>query len=197
MARHYTIRVPAGVTAGQVHEAIARAVARVVGRAPPSGASRTVLVRIGLALLGKIHGGFESRSKGQTADGLRWEPLAEGAVKAKCRRQGRRGRPEDILVGSGELADSLKPGSPPEAAGPTPPSVPGQVFRVGANDVTVGTRVPHGVVHHQGDPERGLPERRLWPEPEDWPASCRRELARQGARALAEAIVEELRGLRP
>jgi hypothetical protein len=154
---------------------------------------------MGLALLGEIHKAFLERSKGQAAAGVSWQPLAEQTVKAKEREKDRRGAAADILVGTGQLADSLKPGAPPESAGPTPPSVPGQVFRVaprvGKASVAVGSALPYAAVHHHGDQERGIPKRPLWPRPEDWPQAWRQALARQGAAGLVEVILAELRGL--
>lgn len=46
--------------------------------------------------------------------------------------------------------------------------------RVEGGEVLVGVDprdVPYAAAHHYGVPDRGLPQRRLWPEPQDWPQS--------------------------
>jgi hypothetical protein len=68
----------------------------------------------------------------------------------------------EILRDKGFLLNSLSPGT----QGPS--GDPNQVFRVNPGEVIVGTNRAHAGAHHRGVPGK-VPQRRLWPEPKDWP----------------------------
>lgn len=67
----------------------------------------------------------------------------------------------DILRDTGELLESLTPHSGSSRS----------VFRILPGEVELGTKRPHALSHHLGDPSRNLPQRRLWTDPEKWPDS--------------------------
>lgn len=68
-------------------------------------------------------------------------------------------RPVEILRDTGALLNSLSPGAPSAD----------QVLSVAPGSVTVGTNRKWAAAHHNGVPGR-IPQRRLWPPVERWPA---------------------------
>lgn len=86
------------------------------------------------------------------------------------------------------LYNSLSPG----AAGATgkPEKVKGQVFRVEAGKVIVGTNVPYAKFHHEGT--KRCPQRRLWPAPRKWPSSWWGQLLNQARGGLIEVVIQLL-----
>lgn len=74
-------------------------------------------------------------------------------------------RQVEILRDTGLLLSSLSPGT----------GAAESVFRVGRGEVTVGTNRKGAAAHHRGVPGR-LPQRRLWPDPRNWPASWWRDI---------------------
>lgn len=98
--------------------------------------------------------------------------------------------PVKILRSTGVLLNSLSPGVSPMEAKPQPPTVEDQVFRLGVGDVIVGTNRKFAVVHHEG---RGhVPQRRLWAEPDKWPANWWLDITEQGQAALLEMVIAEM-----
>lgn len=87
-------------------------------------------------------------------------------------------RQVEILRDTGLLLNSLSPG------------VTGgnSVFRVGAGEVVVGTNRKGAAAHHRGVPGR-LPQRRLWPPPNRWPASWKRDILEQLSRGMSELAI--------
>lgn len=88
----------------------------------------------------------------------------------------------DVLRDTGLLLNSLSPGV---AAGPDPQRVEHQVFRLEKGEVYVGTNRKWAAAHHAGIPGR-LPQRRLWAEPRDWPASWWGDMAAQAREGIVE-----------
>lgn len=142
-----------------------------------SAASDAILTSMGLVLLANIREAFVIKARGGTDDsGLKWAPLRPSTIarRRKAKRaptklgSGKFGSKAhaqqtavsyEILRDTGLLLNSLTPGYPS----------PDQVFEIGIDSVTVGTTRAGAADHHNGDPARRLPQRRLWPEPENWP----------------------------
>lgn len=178
-------------TRRQVLATVNRIPGVLTGRAS-AGASderRRTLTGVGLMLLGKIHIAFEAKAGGRADEsGLSWPALQKVTVKTKKNRQRRGGtRSENILRDLDKLERSLRPGTlvtlPPPASSPR---VYLQVFRVGRNSVTVGTRREGALRHHEGKGK--LPKRRLWPETSSWPASWWAAIQKQVAQGAARAL---------
>lgn len=94
-------------------------------------------------------------------------------------------RRADILNHSGKLLESLTPGS----------NSPDQVINITPNGVTVGTSVEYAMVHHMGSPAKGIPQRRLWPEPKDWPQSWWDKINERIQLGIANMVGPKVRGL--
>lgn len=93
-------------------------------------------------------------------------------------------RPVGILRDTGLLLNSLSPGVASAE----------QVFRTGPGEVIVGTNRRGAAAHHRGIPGR-LPQRRLWPSPENWPAAWWDDIMdqlKQGLLDLAVSKIQEL-----
>lgn len=84
----------------------------------------------------------------------------------------------DILKDTGRLLASLSPGI----------NSPDQVFRLTSNAVTVGTNVEYAKAHHNGDPERNLPQRKLWPDWAQWPDEWKSQIYDAMRAGIADMI---------
>lgn len=208
-----------------------------------------VLVRCGLALLGRIRAAFVVKSRGGTDEaGESWQPLSPRTIAySKTRQRGRGGRTRtekkrgshpsqalsakqqarwwevyrrqlaiyrgnrshaaavawlvlkqegaktlvdkyghrqvEILRDTGLLLNSLSPG---HVGGD-------QVFRVGGGEVVVGTSRKGARGHHEGVPGR-LPQRRLWPEPANWPRAWWDDIRDQVKQGMVDIIADLVRG---
>lgn len=91
----------------------------------------------------------------------------------------------DILRDLGLLLNSLSPGV-------SPGSVDHQVFRIGAGEVIIGTNRVGASAHHRGIPGR-LPQRKLWPDPENWPASWWDDVATSAREGFIDVLLFFLR----
>lgn len=91
----------------------------------------------------------------------------------------------DILRDTGELFRSLSPGVEDKPSG-----ADGQVFRIAAGRVTVGTNKKPW--HHRGDEKRNLPARPLWPPSGEIPDAWRGTVDAAVATGIAEAVVKLL-----
>lgn len=89
----------------------------------------------------------------------------------------------DILRDTGLLLNSLSPGVVGE--------VPNQVFKVGQGDVIIGTNRKWASVHHHGNAR--IPQRRLWPEPSQWPQSWWADVNEQARAGFIDIVVYLLR----
>lgn len=87
-----------------------------------------------------------------------WRVLKSEGAKTLIGEYGN--TPVEILRDTGLLLNSLTPGL----------GSPEQVFDAEATSVVVGTNRKWAGCHHRGIPGR-LPQRRLWPEPSQWPES--------------------------
>lgn len=94
----------------------------------------------------------------------------------------------EILRDKGFLFNSLSPG----LDGPS--GHPNQIFQARAGSVIVGTNRTGAGRHHEG---KGVPQRRLWPEPARWPANWWDLLLkrlRDGCSQVAQRMIEGLGG---
>lgn len=82
---------------------------------------------------------------------------------------------------------SPRAGTNPDTGDPVEP-----VFENGAGEVTVGVR-GYFATHHEGG--ENLPQRRLWPEPNEWPESWWNHLAEVTDQLVANAAVELAKGV--
>lgn len=224
--------------------AIRRAIATIPQEAMGGGSlANALLVRCGLAALGRIRQAFIVKSRGGTDEaGERWQPLSPktvaygrrgGRTRGESRRSStpsqalnsrqqarwwdlyRQGiaifkgnkpsaarrawailktegaptilskygnREVEILRDTGLLLNSLSPGT----------ASPDQVFRVGRGEVIIGTNRKGAAAHHTGVPGR-LPQRRLWPAPNKWPASWWKDIQTQARDGLVAIIVQLVR----
>ncbi len=235
-------------------DAIRKALATLPAAAQADGAiARAMMVRCGLAALGRIRKAFVVKSRGGTDEaGDSWKPLSPKTIAySKTRQRGKGGRTRaekkrdtypsqalnkrqqtrwwevyrrqlgiykgnkghaaavawlilksegaqtlvdkyghrqvDILRDTGLLLNSLSPGY-----GGTE-----QVFRTEPGAVIVGTNRKGAAAHHEGDPSRNLPQRRLWPPPSDWPASWWADITdqvKQGMMDMAMQLIKNATG---
>ena len=112
---------------------------------------------------------------------------AQNIIKGgKARRRNRYDSDrDDILVDTGALLDSLSPWS----------DSPDKIFKVTGNGVTLGTRREGAMDHHTGVPERNIPQRRLWPEPTNWPDSWWQDIKDEVVQSVVRSIVEKMRSM--
>lgn len=94
-------------------------------------------------------------------------------------------RQVEILRDTGLLLNSLSPGA----------TIPEQVFRVEPGAVVVGTNRKGAAAHHHGVPGK-LPQRRLWPDPKDWPDTWWADITDQIKQGLIDLAIELARGIR-
>lgn len=172
-------------TRAELRRALAEVPAILAGTAPdPHGLAANVRGHVGNALLDQIQQAFKAKSVGGTgSDGITWPPLAPATLKQKQRA----GSPPDTLVATGDLYRSLTPGSEGQPSG-----APGQIFRVDARRVIVGTTVK--TWHHKGTRRR--PARPLWPLSGRVPTAWRLATRAAAKRGVAAAVAEYLRGAR-
>lgn len=91
----------------------------------------------------------------------------------------------EILRDTGLLLNSLSPGV-------NPGSVENQVFDVRPGECIVGTNRKHAASHHYGIPGR-LPQRKLWPDPDQWPMSWTDDISEQASEGLIDILTYLLR----
>lgn len=85
----------------------------------------------------------------------------------------------DILRDTGLLLRSLSPGE----------RSPEQVFVVHGGKVILGTTRKGAMAHHKGMIGK-LPQRRLWPSPQHWSASWKRDIVRAARQGIQDVILE-------
>jgi hypothetical protein len=90
----------------------------------------------------------------------------------------------DILRDTGLLLNSLSPGVNSSV----------QVFRVLPGEVIVGTNRKWAGTHHRGNPKRGLPQRRLWPEVRRWPSVWWIDILEQCKQGLVDITIQLAKG---
>lgn len=179
------------------HDAIVEAITRLPHEATGGGtAARALMTRIGMTVLSRIKRAFVVKARGGTDDaGDRWAPLAPYTIamrgaRTKAERARRMknfdkysNRTVEILRDTGMLLNSLTPGS----------ASPHQVFNVGPGSVIIGTNRAGAADHHEGRPERGLPQRRLWPDPRRWPETWRLDILEQAQAGVVDVAAQLLR----
>ena len=92
-------------------------------------------------------------------------------------------RPVEILRDTGLLLNSLSPGVASTE----------RIFRVQPGAVIVGTNRKGALRHHTGIPGR-LPQRRLWPAPDRWPASWWKDVTEQAKQGLLDLAAQLVKG---
>lgn len=132
------------------------------------------LYRIGLA-----------RSKGDKnkAAQYAWAAIKREGAKTLLSEYGN--TKVDILRDTGLLLNSLSPGI-------NPGSIENQVFRANPGEVIIGTNRKGAKAHHEGIPGR-LPQRRLWPDPANWPDSWLKDIEDQAKQGVMEIFLATLR----
>lgn len=203
-----------------------------------------VLMRVGLAALGRIKRAFVVKARGGTDEaGGSWQPLSPKTVaysrrgrsraekkratrpsqaltaaqqkkwwglyrQALARFKGDKGhaaayawwvlkktgvqtlfekysnRRVEVLRDTGLLLNSLSPGY----------SGSEQVFSVANGEVLIGTNRKGAAAHHRGVPGR-LPQRRLWPDPADWPPAWWQDLLEQARAGVLDLALSLLRNV--
>lgn len=91
----------------------------------------------------------------------------------------------EILRDTGLLLNSLSPGV-------NPGSVEHQIFQATPGEVIIGTNRKGASAHHNGIPGR-LPQRKLWPDPDDWPKEWIDDIQDQAAQGFTEILFYLLR----
>jgi len=91
------------------------------------------------------------------------------------------GRDEEILHDTGLLLESLRPESFSAE----------QVFEIADGRVIVGTRREGAEDHHKGRPPK-LPQRRLWPDPADWPSSWWDEITAEVQSGVVDMVIQQV-----
>lgn len=96
----------------------------------------------------------------------------------------------EILRDLSLLYNSLTPAAQPDSATSSPPRQQLQIFKVGSGSVTLGTRRKWAWTHHNGT--RTIPQRRLWPETEKWPAEWWGLILGQAVQAAKKLLTQKL-----
>lgn len=170
-------------TRSDIRRAIAKIPQAAMGAHGAKAAADALMTRCGLVALGRIKRAFITKSRGGTDEaGERWEPLAPSTI-ARRRHGKRKSANVEILRDTGLLLNSMSPGI----------TIAEQVFRIGRGEVIVGTNRKWAGVHHNGSRNGRIPQRRLWPEPRNWPESWWADIseqARAGLIDIAEFLIK-------
>lgn len=132
-----------------------------------------------------------SEAKAKAAQ-IAWAVLKAEGAKTKLDVYGN--RQHEALRDTGILFNSLSMGrldngwSGSEYVKPSGPGGDQQVFETLRNGVIVGTNVPYARVHNEGDPKKGIPERRFIPKEGQVPQVWLDRWLGAGMRAVAVAI---------
>lgn len=144
--------------------------------------SDEMLLRVGKVLLKLIRQSFIIKSKGGTdTTGIRWAPLQPSTIKRK-KKTTRRAR-SDILNDTGELLKSLTPDSNNKY----------QILRISRGKLVIGTSREGAAKHHKGDLAKRIPQRKLWPDPQNWPDSWWEEILTEVQKGVVDTIVQKLK----
>jgi hypothetical protein len=96
----------------------------------------------------------------------------------------------EILRDTGLLLNSLTPGI--ARSNRRPPPVKNQVFRLEPGVVTIGTNRLWAWTHHHGVPGK-IPQRRLWPDPRNWPTTWWNDFLTQAQQGVIDILIYLLR----
>lgn len=127
---------------------------------------------------------------------IAWATLKAEGAKTKLEVFGN--RPHEVLRDTGILLNSLsmgRQGGDGATLTYSPPTAPGgehQVFQALENGVIVGTNVPYARVHNEGNPAKGIPERRFIPKDGQVPDVWLGRWLNTGMRAVAAALRQSL-----
>ena len=125
------------------------------------------------------------------AAAIAWARIKKEGARTKLDVFG--SRRVEILRDTGILFNSLSPGTLSAGGADASYSAPpGQVVRMGANDLVVGTNVPYATYHHNAKNPRA--HRPLWPEPDQVPQAWHEDFAETAARGLTQAITLLVKG---
>lgn len=127
------------------------------------------------------------------AAAIAWSRAKKAGVKTKLDHFGKRTDVE-ILRDRGLLLNSLSPGL---AAGDSYGPQPGQTFREEPGALIVGSNLTVAGYHH--GPRRkakGVPQRRLWPEPAKFPSHWWEDWLETGRSGVMQALMLLMRGIR-
>lgn len=124
-----------------------------------------------------------ARFRGDKSNAARvaWTTLKQEGAKTLIDKYG--AQKVDILRDTNDLMNSLTPHSNSSLA----------VFRVTPAMVEVGTTRPHAILHHKGNPSRNLPQRKLWPNPKDWPSTWWRDILTEVQSGIVELTIQVVR----
>lgn len=126
------------------------------------------------------------------AAGHAWNVLKSEGAQTKLSVFG--DRPHEPLRDTGILLNSLSPGQLVGTQYNKPGSEGGeyQVFDSLQNGIIVGTNVPYARSHNEGDPKRGIPERRFIPKPDRIPRVWLERWTEVGMQAVASGLGQAL-----
>lgn len=65
--------------------------------------------------------------------------------------------------------------------------------RVGRGEVSIRSDHKAAPVHHYGSPRKGIPQRRLWPEPRVWPQQWWKDIIKEVEKGIMEATLVSIR----
>jgi hypothetical protein len=115
------------------------------------------------------------------AAAVAWLVLKREGAKTLLDKYGH--RQVEILRDTGLLLNSLSPGVMSNES----------VFRIGNGEIIVGTNRKGARGHHHGIPGR-LPQRRLWPAPDKWPAPWWADIRDQVKQGMVDIILYSIKG---
>lgn len=130
----------------------------------------------------------------QIAAAIAWNKIKAEGGQTKLAVFG--DRPHEPLRDTGILFNSLSIGSL-SGNDYQKPAIEGgeyQIFEALANGVIVGTNVPYARTHNEGDPSRGIPERRFIPKDDQIPEVWLERWVDVGINAVAKALELSLGG---
>ena len=128
------------------------------------------------------------------AAGIAWNKIKAEGGKTKLEVYGN--REHEALRDTGVLFNSLSVGrvTGNSYSRPTVDGGEYQIFEALENGVVVGTSVPYAGTHNNGNPKRGIPERRFIPKDDDVPQVWLDRWLNAGMTALAHGLEIELTG---
>lgn len=123
---------------------------------------------------------------------IAWATLKAEGARTKLDVYGN--RPHEPLRDTGILLNSLSMGQlvGDSYAKPTAPGGEQQIFESLNNGIIVGTNVPYARIHNEGDPAKGIPERRFIPKSGQVPQVWLDRWLKVGLQAVAVAIERSL-----
>lgn len=142
--------------------------------------------------LGRLAARYPFAQAKAIAAGIAWNKLKAEGAKTKLMVYGN--REHDALRDTGMLLNSLSVGtlSGNRYHRPTLPGGEEQIFTMLDNGIIIGTNVPYAKAHNEGDPKRGIPERRFLPKDDQVPDVWLERWLEHGMLALSIGIDQTL-----